>query len=66
MTGSDYSSIATPSSSSSASSITIEPYQLNIENVIDMNEAFYSILIVVATVWGIKQLINLFSQDMDK
>lgn len=45
---------------------TNQPLEINQHNIQDTTEMFYAFLIVLAAVWGIKQLINLFSQDVEK
>lgn len=36
------------------------------ERVLDMQAVFYGFLLVLVTVWGVKQLLNLFTGDTDR
>lgn len=36
------------------------------QRVQDMNDVFYMFLLVCVTVWGVKQLLNLFTGDTDR
>lgn len=38
----------------------------NPERVFDMQAVFYGFLLVLVTVWGLKQLLNLFTGDTDR
>lgn len=66
-TGPEYKAILDAAQTgSSDGTTTIQPAEINQQNIEDTTSMFYAFLVVLAAVWGIKQLINLFSQDVDK
>ena len=46
--------------------VQVEPAPLDPERVQDLLSLFYLVLAILAAVWGLRKLINLFSSDVEK
>lgn len=46
--------------------VTVSDTESNPDRVQDMSDIFYAFLLVLVAVWGLKQLLNLFSGDTSK
>lgn len=51
---------------STVTELQIKEPEFNVERTQDMMEMFWAFVLVLVSIWGLKQLLNLFSTDSDK